>query len=243
MNKGLKFIPILTTTFIVGITSLEHTAKSATTVYSNSNVTNTNIKTQSVSEDSKFSSLHSYYSLGYLELKNVQGELQNGSLKFPHIDGPEILVKQFNASEDTNENKDVFIVREQPKNNNRGVTHIDSIGGVTPTNKTTHTDYVSVPPISVKQFNGQFIFEESITNFYIYKEKISLKELDFKLRKILIEKHKLYKKDGYTSGQIIVHTNDGGKYTFELNKKLQEHRMKDYIDGSKIKNITIELKK
>ncbi|EZY74971.1 hypothetical protein V066_02661, partial [Staphylococcus aureus R0615] len=32
MNKGLKFIPILATTFIVGITSLEHTAKSATTV-------------------------------------------------------------------------------------------------------------------------------------------------------------------------------------------------------------------
>lgn len=242
MNKNLKFIPVLATTFIVGITSLEHTAKSATTVYSNSNVTNTNIKTQSVSEDSKVSSLHSYYSLGYLELKNVQGELQNGSLKFPHIDGPDILVKQFNATEDAIGSKDVFVVMEKPKNFNRGYLYIDSIGGVTPTNQKHYIDYVSYPAINIKKYNGQFTLEEPITNFYIFKEKISLKELDFKLRKILIEKHKLYKKDGYTSGQIVVYTNDGGKYTFELSKKLQGHRMKDYIDGAKIKNITIELK-
>ncbi|EZY58809.1 hypothetical protein V062_02740 [Staphylococcus aureus R0357] len=194
MNKGLKFIPILATTFIVGITSLEYTAKSATTVYSNSNVANINIKTQSVSEGSKVSSLYSYYSLGYLELKNVQGNLQNGSLKFHHIDTPEILIKQFNMSEDTSENKDVFIVREHPKNNNRGVTHIDSIGGVTPTNQNSYIDYITAPNINIKQTEGYFTREESITNFYIYKEKISLKELDFKLRKILIEKHKLYKK-------------------------------------------------
>ncbi|MDQ1785184.1 superantigen-like protein, partial [Staphylococcus aureus] len=34
---------------------------------------------------------------------------------------------------------------------------------------------------------------------------------------------------------------DGGFYTFELNKKLQEHRMGDVIDGTKIKEINVEL--
>ncbi|HDZ8650054.1 TPA: hypothetical protein RUU96_002372 [Staphylococcus aureus] len=242
MNRQFKFVPVLATTLVIGITSLENTANATSSVYS-SNSSIKGITSQYASENNNISSLHSYYSLKYLELKNVQGHLQNSSLSFPFIDGPDILVKQFSTSEDTIGNKDVFIVREQSKNNNRAELHIYSIGGVTPANQKRYTDYVSYPAINVKKFNEQFIIEEPITNFYIFKEKVSLKELDFKLRKTLIEKHKLYKKDGYTSGQIVVHTNDGGKYTFELSKKLQENRMKDYIDGAKIKNITIELKK
>lgn len=34
---------------------------------------------------------------------------------------------------------------------------------------------------------------------------------------------------------------DGVFYTFELNKKLQTHRMVDVIDGTKIKEINVEL--
>lgn len=242
MNRQFKFIPVLATTLVIGITSLENTANATSSVYS-SNSSIKGITAQSARENNNISSLHSYYSLKYLELKNVQGHLQNSSLSFPFIDGPDILVKQFNATEDAIGSKDVFVVMEKPKNFNRGYLYTDSIGGVTPANQNNYIDYVSAPSINVKKSNGQVVSEEPITNFYIFKEKVSLKELDFKLRKTLIEKHKLYKKDGYTSGQIVVHTNDGGKHTFELSKKLQEHRMKDYIDGTKIKNITIELKK
>ncbi|WP_410468047.1 exotoxin beta-grasp domain-containing protein, partial [Staphylococcus aureus] len=51
------------------------------------------------------------------------------------------------------------------------------------------------------------------------KEKISLKELDFKLRKHLIDNHDLYKTEPKDS-KIIINMKDGGYYTFELNKKL-----------------------
>ena len=40
-----------------------------------------------------------------------------------------------------------------------------------------------------------FTTVKSDTDFYINKEEISLKELDFKLRKHLIDKHDLYKTD------------------------------------------------
>ncbi|HGO2226373.1 TPA: exotoxin beta-grasp domain-containing protein, partial [Staphylococcus aureus] len=74
----------------------------------------------------------------------------------------------------------------------------------------------------------------------IYKEEISLKELDFKLRKQLIDNHDLYKTEPKDS-KIKVTMENGDYYTFELNKKLQEHRMGDVIDGTKIKEINVEL--
>ncbi|HCD4041115.1 TPA: superantigen-like protein, partial [Staphylococcus aureus] len=50
----------------------------------------------------------------------------------------------------------------------------------------------------------------------------------------------LYKTEPKDS-KITVTMNNGGYYTFELNKKLQEHRMGDVIDGTKIKEINVEL--
>lgn len=35
---------------------------------------------------------------------------------------------------------------------------------------------------------------------------------------------------------------NGGKYTFELHKKLQENRMADVINSEQIKNIEVNLK-
>ncbi len=49
-----------------------------------------------------------------------------------------------------------------------------------------------------------------IRNYKITKEEISLKELDFKLRKQLIEQHNLYGNIG--SGTIVIKTKNGGKY-------------------------------
>ncbi|HCC5642503.1 TPA: superantigen-like protein, partial [Staphylococcus aureus] len=83
---------------------------------------------------------------------------------------------------------------------------------------------------------------ETVTSSYysISKENISLKELDFKLRKHLIDKNGLYKTEPKNS-KIRVTMEDGGFYTFELNKKLQTNRMGDVIDGTKIKEINVEL--
>ncbi len=53
-------------------------------------------------------------------------------------------------------------------------------------------------------------------NSRLLKEQISLKELDFKLRKQLIENHNLYGNVG--SGKIVIKMKNGGKYTFELHK-------------------------
>ncbi len=42
-------------------------------------------------------------------------------------------------------------------------------------------------------------------------------------------------------GKIVVKMEDDKFYTFELTKKLQPHRMGDTIDGTKIKEINVEL--
>ena len=62
-----------------------------------------------------------------------------------------------------------------------------------------------------------FTTVKSDTDFYINKEEISLKELDFKLRKALIDKHDLYKTEPKDS-KIRVTMKNGDFYTFELNK-------------------------
>ncbi|MCE3309577.1 superantigen-like protein, partial [Staphylococcus aureus] len=79
------------------------------------------------------------------------------------------------------------------------------------------------------------------SKFKITKEEISLKELDFKLRKKLMEEEKLYGAVNNRKGKIVVKMEDDKFYTFELTKKLQPHRMGDTIDGTKIKEINVEL--
>ncbi|WP_415410851.1 exotoxin beta-grasp domain-containing protein [Staphylococcus agnetis] len=143
-------------------------------------------------------------------------------------------------NKDTEPNIDVFVVRED---SSKSATN-NSIGGVTTSNKHSYHDWIVNPRISLKQTNGNAISEGPIGSLFIYKENISLKELDFKLRKHLIEKHGLYsnnKKDG----DIIIKMkgNDASqKYTFELHKKLQEHRMGDVIDATQIDRIDVEYK-
>ncbi len=60
------------------------------------------------------------------------------------------------------------------------------------------------------------MISRDVSEYMITKEEISLKELDFKLRKQLIEKHNLYGNMG--SGTIVIKMKNGGKYTFELHK-------------------------
>ncbi|MFG6168201.1 exotoxin beta-grasp domain-containing protein, partial [Staphylococcus aureus] len=130
---------------------------------------------------------------------------------------------------------DIFVVKEAE---NRNCT-VYSYGGVTKKNKGAYYDYLSAPRFVIKKEVGACV-SVHVKRYYIYKEEISLKELDFKLRKQLIEKNNLYGNVG--SGKIVIKMKNGGKYTFELHKKLQENRMADVIDGTNIDNIEVNIK-
>ncbi len=121
------------------------------------------------------------------------------------------------------DNIDVFIVLEDNKYQLKKY----SVGGITKTNskKVDHKAELSV----TKKDNQGMISHD-----------VSEKELDFKLRKQLIEKNNLYGNVG--SGKIVIKMKNGGKYTFELHKKLQENRMADVIDGTNIDNIEVNIK-
>ena len=78
-----------------------------------------------------------------------------------------------------------------------------------------------------------------VSEYKITKEEISLKELDFKLRKQLIEQHNLYGNIG--SGTIVIKMKMVGSTRLNYTK-LQEHRMADVIDGTNIDRIEVNLK-
>lgn len=131
------------------------------------------------------------------------------------------------------DNIDVFIVLED----NKYQLIKYSVGGITKTNS-KKVDHKAELSITKKDNHG--MISRDVSEYMITKEEISLKELDFKLRKQLIEKHNLYGNMG--SGTIVIKMKNGGKYTFELHKKLQEHRMADVIEGTNIDKIEVNIK-
>ncbi|SUK02515.1 Exotoxin [Staphylococcus agnetis] len=135
---------------------------------------------------------------------------------------------------------DVFVVRED---SSRQVLN-NSIGGVTKSNSQDFKDYVAKPELFISKDHGDYKSTIGEGPHLITKEEISLKELDFKLRKHLIDNHGLYSK-GNNKGDIIVKMkgdNPDHKYTFELDKKLQDHRMGDVVNSKDIKEIIVEFK-
>ncbi|AWQ33350.1 TPA: superantigen-like protein SSL3 [Staphylococcus aureus] len=131
------------------------------------------------------------------------------------------------------DNIDVFIVLEDNKYQLKKY----SVGGITKTNS-KKVDHKA--ELSITKKDNQGMISRDVSEYMITKEEISLKELDFKLRKQLIEKHNLYGNMG--SGTIVIKMKNGGKYTFELHKKLQEHRMADVIEGTNIDKIEVNIK-
>ncbi|PZX97266.1 superantigen-like protein SSL3 [Staphylococcus aureus] len=127
------------------------------------------------------------------------------------------------------DNIDVFIVLEDNKYQLKKY----SVGGITKTNSKKVNHKVE---LSITKKDNQGMISRDVSEYMITKEEISLKELDFKLRKQLIEKHNLYGNMG--SGTIVIKMKNGGKYTFELHKKLKEHRMA----GTNIDNIEVNIK-
>ncbi len=116
---------------------------------------------------------------------------------------------------------------------------IYSVGGITKKNVRSVFGFVSNPSLQVKKIDPKHGF--SINElFFIQKEEVSLKELDFKIRKLLIEKYRLYKGTS-DKGRIIINMKDEKKHEIDLSEKLSFERMFDVMDSKKIKNIEVNL--
>ncbi|HCX2167030.1 TPA: superantigen-like protein SSL4 [Staphylococcus aureus] len=190
----------------------------------------------------KFKDLRAYYTKPSLEFKNEIGIILKKwtTIRFMNVVPDYFIYKIALVGKDdkkygegVHRNVDVFVVLEENDYNLEKY----SVGGITKSNskKVNHKAGVRI----TKEDNKGTISHD-VSEFKITKEQISLKELDFKLRKQLIEKNNLYGNVG--SGKIVIKMKNGGKYTFELHKKLQEYRMADVIDGTNIDNIEVNIK-
>ncbi|AMY04931.1 superantigen-like protein [Staphylococcus condimenti] len=189
-----------------------------------------------------------YYTQQTTELTNLTGYTKDSNkLEFVPKGGVgETLVtvspnsfSKYKTDDNGNPGLDVFVVRENTSD--RGTTE-SSIGGVTKTNTKSYKDPIKTPYISVKTTENGVTKDESLNGINFNKEEVSLKEVDFKLRKLLIDQKGLYKSQ-YSDGTIIVHLNNGGRNTFELHKKLQDNRMSDVINSTDIQYIEVTLTK
>ncbi|HCU7586119.1 TPA: superantigen-like protein SSL9 [Staphylococcus aureus] len=116
---------------------------------------------------------------------------------------------------------------------------IYSVGGITKKNVRSVFGYVSHPGLQVKKVDPKdgFSIKEL---FFIQKEEVSLKELDFKIRKMLVEKYRLYK-GASDKGRIVINMKDEKKHEIDLSEKLSFDRMFDVLDSKQIKNIEVNL--
>ncbi|HHV8921270.1 TPA: exotoxin beta-grasp domain-containing protein [Staphylococcus aureus] len=195
----------------------------------------TEVKQQSVSD------LRYYYSGPSFEYKKVTGYnyIYGGKHFLEVIVGDQYSRISLLGSdkdkfkEDVNQDLDVFVVGEglgkQADN--------FSDGGVTKTNSKAYIDYINTPILEIKSGNK----ESQSSLYYIYKEDISLKELDFKLRKQLISQYGLYS-NNHKNGQITITMKDGSSHSIDLSKKLEKERMSESIDGREIQKIQVEIK-
>ncbi|HDJ2898581.1 TPA: superantigen-like protein SSL11 [Staphylococcus aureus] len=186
--------------------------------------------------------LKSYYSGTGFNFQNVSGYREENKMNV--IVGQQLNVISLLGSDKETfkdydydyEGLDVFVVREGSGKQAENI----SIGGITKTNKNDYKDFVNNVGLEITKPTGHNTATRQAETYSINKEEISLKELDFKLRKHLIDNHDLYKTEPKDS-KIKIIMKDGGFYTFELNKKLQPHRMGDVIDGRNIKKIEVDL--
>ncbi|EML5160893.1 superantigen-like protein SSL8 [Staphylococcus aureus] len=186
--------------------------------------------------------LHQYYSGPSYELTNVSGQSQG------YYDSNVLLFNQQNQKfqvfllgKDENKYKekthglDVFAVPELVDLDGR----IFSVSGITKKNVRSVFGFVSNPSLQVKKIDPKHGF--SINElFFIQKEEVSLKELDFKIRKMLVEKYRLYK-GASDKGRIVINMKDEKKYVIDLSEKLSFDRMFDVMDSKQIKNIEVNL--
>ena len=92
-------------------------------------------------------------------------------------------------------------------------------------------DYIHTPILEIKK--GK---EEPQNSLYqIYKEDISLKELDYRLRERAIKQHGLYS-NGLKQGQITITMKDGKSHTIDLSQNLKKNVWVILSTADKYKN-------
>ncbi|HHA9942184.1 TPA: superantigen-like protein SSL9 [Staphylococcus aureus] len=182
--------------------------------------------------------LKDYYSQESYESTNI-------SVKSEDYYGSNVL--NFNQR---NKNFKVFLIGDD-RNKYKELTHgrdvfavpelIDTKGGIYTVGGITRSvfGYVSHPGLQVKKVDPKdgFSIKEL---FFIQKEEVSLKELDFKIRKMLVEKYRLYKGTA-DKGRIVINMKDEKKHEIDLSEKLSFDRMFDMLDSKQIKNIEVNL--
>ncbi|HDG5811634.1 TPA: superantigen-like protein SSL9 [Staphylococcus aureus] len=186
--------------------------------------------------------LKDYYSQESYESTNI-------SVKSEDYYGSNVL--NFNQR---NKNFKVFLIGDD-RNKYKELTHgrdvfavpelidtkggIYTVGGITKKNVRFVFGYVSHPGLQVKKVDPKdgFSIKEL---FFIQKEEVSLKELDFKIRKMLVEKYRLYKGTA-DKGRIVINMKDEKKHEIDLSEKLSFDRMFDMLDSKQIKNIEVNL--
>ncbi|HDE7230349.1 TPA: superantigen-like protein SSL9 [Staphylococcus aureus] len=186
--------------------------------------------------------LKDYYSQESYESTNI-------SVKSEDYYGSNVL--NFNQR---NKNFKVFLIGDD-RNKYKELTHgrdvfavpelidtkggIYSVGDITKKNVRSVFGYVSHPGLQVKKVDPKdgFSIKEL---FFIQKEEVSLKELDFKIRKMLVEKYRLYK-GASDKGRIVINMKDEKKHEIDLSEKLSFDRMFDVLDSKQIKNIEVNL--
>ena len=184
--------------------------------------------------------LHRYYSSESFEYSNVSGKVENynGSnvVRFNPKDQNHqlfLLGKDKEQYKEGLQGQNVFVVQELIDPNGR----LSTVGGVTKkNNKTSETN----TPLFVNKVNGEDL-DASIDSFLIQKEEISLKELDFKIRKQLVEKYGLYKGTS-KYGKIIINLKDENKVEIDLGDKLQFERMGDVLNSKDNRSISVTIK-
>lgn len=188
-------------------------------------------------KDNETHNLYTYYSKHSFDFKYQKG----------YGDGREVDVQdpysyQFNTISLVGQNKDRYQQREIPNidvfivGEGYGYQATNySVGGITKSNSRYYAGPVVSPQLSIKNGN-----HSSLVNFNIYKEEISLKQIDFKIRHQLIKHYGLYQ-NGKKSGKIIIEMQDHTSHHIDLDSKLSAERMGDVVDSRQIKNISIEL--
>lgn len=184
--------------------------------------------------------LHRYYSSESFEFSNIRGKVENynGSnvVRFNQKGQNHqlfLLGKDKEEYKEGIEGKDVFVVKELIDPNGR----LSTVGGVT--KKNNQSSETNTPLVVNKVYGGDL--HASIDSFSINKEEVSLKELDFKIRKQLVEKYGLYQGTS-KYGKITIILKGGEKQEIELGDKLQFERMGDVLNSKDINKIEVTLK-
>lgn len=129
---------------------------------------------------------------------------------------------------------DVFGIEDKP-----GRRHVwwyteTYTGGISPTARYNEKEFDLKANVKVQNQSNSVNFLKT------KKTKITLKEVDFRLREHVIKAGNLYT-GGNNKGTITITNHDGEKVTVDLSKRLDDVRSNHYVEPEKVKEIEISI--